>query len=88
MITIELVRVGNQLIGRTVSDRWNMSVLTGTAYGTQIPHDRNSTEVKKLRRANPDCKFKVRHWNTPVQWAATMMERAALGLAYITSQVA
>jgi len=46
MLEIELVRVGNRLIGRTVSDRWNLATL-GCDF---IAYDRNQTGVKRLRR--------------------------------------
>jgi len=46
MIRIELVRVGNRLIGRTVSDRWNLATLGCKS----LAYDRNQTGVKRLRR--------------------------------------
>lgn len=47
MLRIELVRVGNRLVGRTVSDRHNLMV-----FGVgPIAYDRNQTVVKQLRRA-------------------------------------
>ena len=48
MITIKLVRVGNMLVGQTVSDRWNLMQM-GLAGG--IAWDRNQAGIKKARRA-------------------------------------
>jgi hypothetical protein len=45
-ITIELVRVGDRLVGRTVSDRFNLISL---GVGV-IEHDRNQRAVKSIRR--------------------------------------
>ena len=47
MIRIELVRVGDRLVGRTVSCRWNLRRL-GIA---SVAYDRNQADVKRLRRA-------------------------------------
>lgn len=46
MLTITLVRVGGYLIGRTVSDRWNMETI-GCG---PIKADRNQSVIKRLRR--------------------------------------
>ncbi len=52
MIGITLVRVGDKLIGKTVSDRWNMEML---GMGDSIPATRNQTTVKRLRRQWADA---------------------------------
>lgn len=74
-ITIELVRVGDKLVGRTVSDRWNLAAF---GVGT-IPADRNQSGVKRLRRlAGVGFKVRVMRGESPT-WAATEGEAAALG---------
>lgn len=45
-ITITLVRVNGRLIGKTVSDRWNLRTL-GFTYVEDRP---NQAELRKLRR--------------------------------------
>jgi hypothetical protein len=47
MIQIKLVRVGNMLVGQTVSDRWNLMQMD---MGDGIPYDRNQSGLKRLRR--------------------------------------
>jgi hypothetical protein len=46
MIRVELVRVGDFLIGRSMGDRWNMQA-AGIA---SLPWDRNQKAVKAARR--------------------------------------
>jgi hypothetical protein len=46
MIVIQLVKVQGYLVGRTVSDRWNLESI-GMA---PMRDDRNQTAVKRLRR--------------------------------------
>lgn len=45
-ITIELVNVNGQLVGRRFQDRWNLDQLGYTS----LKADRNQSEVKKFRR--------------------------------------
>jgi hypothetical protein len=54
MITIKLVRIGDRLVGQTVSDRWNLMQL-GLA---SIPYDRKQGPLNKLRRAFKEFTFK------------------------------
>lgn len=53
MLKIELVRINGRLVGRTVSDRWNLWTL-GLNY---IPYERNQKVVKRLRRALTEFAF-------------------------------
>jgi hypothetical protein len=55
MITIKLVRIGDKLVGKTVSDRWNLMQLGLSS----IPYDRNQGPLKKLRRAFGMFAFKM-----------------------------
>jgi hypothetical protein len=75
-MNIELVRVGDRLIGRTVSDRFSLKT-----FGIDsIQHDRNQTVVKRLRTRLAKLGFTltvVRRGS--VQWAATESEAKALG---------
>jgi hypothetical protein len=48
-IRIELVKVAGKYIGRTASDRWNLTTL---GLG-DLNADRNQTAIKKARRAHP-----------------------------------
>ena len=81
MISIKLVRVGNQLIGKTASDRWNMIQL---GLGHALTTDRNQTHLKRIRRAW----FGVFHFSVTsrdsVIWESTPTEKAALGTAIAT----
>ncbi len=79
MIRIELVRVGYRLVGRTVSDRWNLMTL---GIGP-IPAEWNQAAVKRLRRALGGEGFSlgvVR--GEAVRWAATHTELDALGVTW------
>lgn len=76
MICIELVRVGDVLVGRTVSDRWNLFQLICVA---SIADDRNGTALKRLRRASgADFTLTKVRGKEPV-WKATPAELQALG---------
>lgn len=76
MIRITLVRVGNQLIGKTVSDRWNLITLGITG---ELTADRNQPTLKRLRRKwGADFTFTVARSETIV-WDASDMESTALG---------
>jgi hypothetical protein len=76
MISIKLVRVGDKLIGKTASDRWNLLAL-GVDY--VLASDRNQTVVKRLRREfGVDFTFSVCR-NDSVVWQASDAEHAALG---------
>lgn len=46
MLRIELVNVAGMLVGRTVSDRWNLDTLGAAA----LYESRNQADVKRLRR--------------------------------------
>lgn len=52
MITIQLAytRINGELmlVGRTVSDRWNMETLIGM--NSPIPYERNHATLKRIRR--------------------------------------
>ena len=73
-MTISLVREGNRLIGRTLSDRWNLMQLGITS----IAYDRNQTGVKCLRRALAHQGFalSVVRGGKP-QWSASPTETLA-----------
>jgi len=74
-ITIDLVRVGNVLIGRTASDRFNLETL---GVEGPIESDRNQLAVKKLRRLHgDDFTFRVVRSAKPV-WTMTHAEKLAL----------
>ncbi len=45
-MTIQLVRVGDRLIGKSLSDRWNLMQLGVSS----VAHDRNHGGAKRLRR--------------------------------------
>ena len=79
MIQITLVRVGDVLVGRTVSDRFNLQ-----QFGvTSVTCDRNHAAVKRLRRALAREGFTLRVLPAKtgvVKWAATPIEREALGV--------
>ncbi len=55
MLTIQLVRHRGRLVGRTLSDRWNLWTL-GYNY---IQDERNQATIKCLRRAWPEFIFTV-----------------------------
>jgi hypothetical protein len=67
---INLVRVGDKLVGRTFSDRWNLAQLGFT----HLSYSRNQMDIKRLRRANPDFMFATA--NGPML-AITDVERGA-----------
>jgi hypothetical protein len=71
MIRIELVK----LVGRTVSDRWNLATL-GLA---TLANDRNQTAIKRARRANPEFTFVVVRSAT-LATLPTLTEQAAFTL--------
>jgi hypothetical protein len=75
-MNIELVRVGDRLIGRTVSDRFSLKT-----FGLDsISGDRNQRALKAIRRKLGKLGFTltvVR--NAAPTWTATPDEAAALG---------
>ena len=74
-MTIELVRVGGRLIGRTVSDRWNLAV-----YGLDaLRDDRNQSGVKRLRRLAARDGITVKVVKAPVVVFASGAEMEAFG---------
>ncbi len=74
MLRIELVRYRGRLVGRTVSDRWNLWML-GYNY---IRDERNQATIKCLRRAFPEFTFTVPR-DTSIQTHPTPAECDALG---------
>jgi hypothetical protein len=74
MLHIELVRVGNRLVGRTVSDRFNLLSLGIGVIG----YDRNHRAAKTLRRKlqNEGFSLSVVRGGKP-QWAASPAESEA-----------
>lgn len=77
MIQIQLVRVGNHLIGKTCSDRWNLEAAGNGA----IAWDRNQKYAKVARRklAALGLTLTVVRGAT-VQMRPTDAEAAALGV--------
>ena len=55
MIELQLVRVGNVLVGRRFQDRWNLAQMGFTS----LPYSVNQSAIKRLRRANPDFVFRA-----------------------------
>jgi hypothetical protein len=76
MITIELVRVGDRLIGRDVSSRFNLKT-----FGVDsLPYERSQAAVKRLRRLVAGFGLSVVVVRRgAVQWSATESEAKALG---------
>lgn len=80
MIHINLVRVGDMLIGRTVSDRWNLIQL---GIDQSFAADRNHATLKSARRLwGNDFMFSVVR-NDSVHWEASENEKNALGDAVL-----
>ncbi len=71
---IQLVRVGDRLIGKNLSDRWNLMQL---GIGP-IAYDRNQTALKRLRRAlgREGFNLSVMRGSKP-QWTASPSETLA-----------
>lgn len=82
MIGIELVRVGDRLIGRRFQDRWNLAQL---GY-THLDWSRNQSDVKKFRRFHADD-FSISHVKGDME-AITSDERSMFDDIHVIREAA